>query len=153
MKELKNKIIKVVPSIVKWQNGALVQFEWYGSFTDESGNEQFSQEPDEFKIGIILENEILGCNLGEGLKKEDFKNGIFKEKEGDVWEYIKAEIIGRPITLVDCTNAIFKSKRWRGLELKEQVKDFLILNMCWDCENDNLDNQTKQTIDFLKKIL
>ena len=105
---LTKKIQKSVPAIMEWQDGALVHFEWYSSYTDESGTEHFSEEPDEFETGIILGDEILGkSNGGNGdiccmdLTKDDFKDGVYEVGVGNVWEYTRGEILGRDINIGD----------------------------------------------------
>lgn len=154
--QLQIKITEAVPEIKKWRDGALVHFEWYDCHIGESGSDVFTNEPEEFGMGIILGDEILGCEFGEGLQEKEFKNGVYEVGRGDVYEYVKGEIQPRDISLEDVLMTIeTEPKIYESYEyynVLKQLMDYLPEKGGWQL-NKPLHEQSIPTINFLHNLL
>lgn len=64
----------------------------------------------------------------------------------------KENIIGRPITLADVWQAIFKAKSWRGAALQEQTRIAFNVVITWPKE-DNLDRLSDDGKRYLASII
>ena len=164
--KIREACIKANSEIAEWKDGTLVQFEWYGSHTGEGGDDVFSAEPNEFEQGIILGDEVLGASMGGNgqvcvydLTKKDFKNGVYEEGTGDVYEYIRAKIIGRIRRLEDVLLAMEREKLFekvyptRIIQAGYKATNLEMIYELWNLKDDNLENQSEELKKFVADLL
>lgn len=111
----------------------------------------------------------FGCEIsGEGLHlariirvhenhpflfNADVLLGGYEIIEGQDYDKRSMQILGRSIRLADCVEAIIQSKKWKAKSTVEQAKDFYNLNLRWKTMNDNLNNASDETKQFLYDLL
>jgi len=64
-----------IERVFEWKDGVIVEFEAYAMHTDEGGGEVWDKELSVFQRGIVLGDEVVGCDYE--LSKEDFINGVW----------------------------------------------------------------------------
>jgi hypothetical protein len=154
LEELKNKIIKAVPDILELKFGRSVKFEY-----NDKMEEGIFGNICETSSGIIwLKERYLENGYKERNNMVQYKFIDCKGKfNGTGW--LRCEIIGRPITLEDVLVAL--DKNYRGsflISFAEKYESGKIKITCdgdsvyWQL-NKNLEEQSKETINFLKTRL
>lgn len=80
---------------VEWKDGVIVEFTGYDCHTSEGGMEVYDKELSISQRGIVLGDEVIGCDYE--LSKDDFVNGVWKDgvdEDGSyhVEEYVEANL-------------------------------------------------------------
>lgn len=149
---LNEKIIELVPEIVSLKFGCKVEVHVDSEgFANEGSIEH---TPCANTTGYVTHSEYLECNddyAGDILVK-NIINGYL----GEDYDGISCEIIGRPITLADVLRAIRKISQHGSWSVTQDGRLYDIghddCGPMWNLSTD-LDGQTKETKDFLAKIL
>ena len=162
MNKLKQKIIEVVPEIIELKFGCKILEKRENNFGDVIWtNHIILGEYYNFNHNGIYEYSVIP-NLCFNVEHEEWRLPAdeIQERIDDG----ELKILGRPIRLADVLLAIGKEcmdiKKYGDVGLSWGVKgELLIINETtnsryeWNLKDDNLDNQSKETIKFLEDLL
>lgn len=131
LQQLREAIIKEIPEIVELKMGCFVEVEW------NDGRKETL--PYRNKTTLIKRDDIFKTD-GCGCCSINFSEE-------------KVKIIGRKITLADVLRVLKKNEKAALFDIMRTLAGDEFPEVYWDLENNDLNLQSKETIDFLSKII